>query len=654
MNLMKKTAELAEAEREQLASGQRPAPRFQNKVQRVAFKALAVFFALVLAFTLISRAAVGITVARVDVKKPMTGILTQRTTISGSLAAQGDLELTLPGGIRVNKIGVSVGQRVNAGDVLLEMDQDGLTSAIEKLKGDIALLDLKISGAAKGNSSSSLNAVLNAQAGLKNAQEDYDRLVSGCAGTEERAAEDLAQAQADLDEAKAALEKAKTRAKTELVKAAQEKVDAAKEALATAQTSAKDAIDVAQEAINSAQDQQTTVDSSYFSALNAYNRAKENLDKALAGDDQNAIATAQAALDQAQISLDGADASSNAAYRTLKRAKENLKTVQEKWDAKVKEAEADLNEANTKLSEAQSKTDMSEEALVISAQGTVDNAERALKTAQRGSDDSVAATADQLLAAQRQVESAQRTLDQANTAAAEERANNQSASRQAEVERLGYVNDRREAQKKLDSLLAATSNGGALTAPVTGTVLSIMSETGLTTEGAKVASISRSDQGFEFKGKVTQEEAEKLAVGDEGTISFTVDGKSRDLRAPVTAIGMADDKGMVDITVDLPEGNYPIGASAKFEISKRSETHNTVLPLGALRNDGENYVLVLKEKQTVMGTEQTVEKVPVTVNEKDSESMAVTAPALAYDAQVIVGANKPLAEGDRVRVNENP
>lgn len=654
MNLMEKTAELAEAEREQLASGKRPAPRFQNKVQRVAVKALAVFFALVLAFTLISRAAVGITVARVDVKKPMTGILTQRTTISGNLAAQGDLELTLPGGIRVNQINASVGQRVNAGDVLLEMDLDGLTSAIEKLKGDISLLDLKISGAAKGNSAGSLNAVLNAQAGLKTAQEDYDRLVSGRATTDERAAEDLAQAQTDLDEAKAALEKAKTKAKTELVKAAQEKVDAAKEALADTQALSKDALDTAQENINSAQDQQTSVDGSYFSALNAYNRAKTAYDNAVAsGSDETVLAPLRSAMEQAENSMNSLSDQSSAAYRAVKRAKEGLKTAQEKWAAKVKEAEADVSEANTKLTEAQNKTDMSEESLVISAQSAVDSAERFLKTSQRGSDDSITATADALLTAQRQIDSAQRTLDQANAAAAEERATNQSANRQAEVERLGYVNDRREAQKKLDSLLAAASNGGALTAPVAGTVLSIMSETGLTTEGAKVASISRSDQGFEFKGQVTQEEAEKLAVGDEGTISFTVDGKSHDLRAPITAIGMANDKGMVDITVDLPEGNYPTGAAAKFEISKRSEQYNTVLPLGALRNDGKDYVLVLKETQTVMGTEQTVEKVLVTVDEKDSEQMAVSG-SLAYDAQVIVGSNKPLAEGDRVRVNENP
>lgn len=652
MNLIEKVGTRAENERQQLASGQRPAPRFQNKLQRMAFKALAVFFALVLAFTIISRAAVGVTVARVDVQKPMTGILTQRATISGAITAQGDLELTLPGGIRVNRINASVGQRVNAGDVLLELDEEGLTSAVEKLKGDLALLDLKIAGAEKGNSNSAMNAVLNAQTTLATAREDYDRLVAGRTTTEERAAEDLALAQADYDEAVAALEKAKSKAKTELVKAAQEKVDAAKKALADTQESSKEALDAAQEAINSAQDQQSTIDTSYFAAANAYNQAKAAYD-ALADDDP-AKSAARAAMNQAENSMNNLSDQSNTAYRAVKRAKEKLKTQQEKWAAEVKKAEDEVAAVTGKLTDAQNKTDMSEEALVISAQAALDGAQRALKTAQRSTDDTVTATADQLLTAQRAIDSAQRALTQAEETAAEERVTNQTARRQAEVERLGYVNDKREAQKKLDSLLTAAANGGKLTAPVAGTVLTILAETGLTTEGAKAASLSRSDQGFEFIGKVPQDEAEKLSVGDEGSLSYTAEGKTRDLWATISAIGMADDKGMVEVTSTLPEGNYPTGANAKLELSKRSESYNTVLPLGALRSEGnDKYVLVLKEKQTVMGVEQTVEKVPVTVDGQDSEQMAVTAPALAYDAQVIISANKPLSAGDRVRVNTN-
>ena len=669
-DLMERAKTRAEQERLQLASGGRPAPRMKHAVQRTAAKALAVFFVLMLVLTLLSRAADGVTVARVQTQNARSGVLTQRLTSGGAIEAQGDLEITLPAGVRVTRIVAAKGQQVKAGDTLLELDLEALQNAIEKLEGDAALLDLKIAGAAQGNSGSSTDAILSAQDALntaqitlENAQEDYERLQ-----------EDLKQAQADCDEAAAALEKAKVKAKEELVKAAQDKADAAREALENAKESARDAEEAAQQAVDSAQDQQTSNDSSYFAAVNTYNRAveavnqaKAELDSLLANtpDDAAAIAAARSALLQAEANRDQAEASMNSladasstVYKTLKRAKENLKNVQEKWAEKLKKAEGELNEAESKLTEAKDKTDMSEEPAVVSAQSAVDAAQRSLQSVQRSVEDAGVSTGDQLLAAQRAIESAQRGVESAQRGvesarrqAENERLTNQNASRQAEIERLGYVSQRRETQKKLDELSAVAEAGGKLAAPIDGTVLGILEETGATQDGTKAATISRSDRGFQFEGSVTQKEAESLAAGDEGTLSFTKDGKRQEVRGVrVTSIGMADDKGNVKITAVLGDGVWPTGVSAKLEIAKRSETYDSCLPLGALRSDSNgDFVLVLRETQTVMGTQQTVVKVPVQVLAKDSENMAISASALGWDDQVVTSANKPISEGDRVR-----
>lgn len=681
-DLMERARTRAEQERLQLASGERPTPRMKHAVQRTAAKALAVFFVLMLVLTLLSRAADGVTVARVETQAAKSGVLTQRITAGGVIEAQGDLEITLPAGIRVTRIAAAKGQQVKAGDTLLELDLEALQSAIEKLENDIDLLDLKIANAAGGNSGASTDAILSAQdaldtaqVNLKNAQEDYERLKEGRGTAEERIQEDLRQAQADCDEAAAALEKSKVKAKEELVKAAQEKADAAKEALETTKESARDAEDSAQQAVDSAQDQQSSNDSSYFAAVNTYNRAVEavkqaqaELDELLANspDDTAAIAAARSALLQAQSGQDQAEAGMNSLadagstiYKSLKRAKENLKSVQEKWTEKIQKAEREAAEAETKLAEAKEKTDMSEEPAVVSAQNALESAQRALQSAQRSAEDAGTSTEDQLLAArrtiesaQRGVESAQRGLENARRQAENERLTNQNTRAQAEIERLGYVSQRRESQKKLDELKAVAEAGGRLAAPIDGTVLSILEETGTTQDGAKAAVLSRSDQGFQFEGSIPQKEAETLAVGDEGTLSFTKDGKSQNVRGVrITSIGMADDKGMVKVTAVLGDGAWPTGGSAKLEISKRSETYNTCLPLGALRSDADGkFVLVLREKQTVMGTEQTVVKVPVEVLAQDSENMAVEASALGWDDQVVTSANKPISEGDRVRL----
>ena len=60
-------------------------------------------------------------------------------------------------------------------------------------------------------------------------------------------------------------------------------------------------------------------------------------------------------------------------------------------------------------------------------------------------------------------------------------------------------------------------------------------------------------------------------------------------------------------------------------------------------------MLVLQEKNTVMGIEQTVVRVEVTVLDRDSESMAVESSLMGTE-QVVTSSSKPIGEGDRVRL----
>ena len=99
----------AEEERVRLQSGEKPKSRFTSRLQRTAVRLLAGFFALMLCLTLVSRAAEGVTVARVKTQRPKTGILTQRVDLSGTIEPLGDLDLTLPAGIQVTSIRAQAG-----------------------------------------------------------------------------------------------------------------------------------------------------------------------------------------------------------------------------------------------------------------------------------------------------------------------------------------------------------------------------------------------------------------------------------------------------------------------------------------------------------------------------------------------------------------
>lgn len=653
----------AEEERVRLQSGEKPKSRFTSRLQRTAVRLLAGFFALMLCLTLVSRAAEGVTVARVKTQRPKTGILTQRVDLSGTIEPLGDLDLTLPAGIQVTSIRAQAGQRVEPGDPLLELDGAGLDRTMEKLRNDIRLLDLKIQNALSGNSGDDTEAILAAQRALADAQEDYDRLVNSRERAEGRSGEDLLTAQADYDKAVEDLEKAEKKALENLVKEAEEKVKGAQKDLEAVQEAAQSAIESAQASLTAAQDSAKAFSEPYYNSVRNLKTAKERLQKAQAElqELQDSGTATEAQLQAAQEKVDAAQAEVDAANWSMEsynykgdlavtRAAEELTKVTERQGEKVKKAERALEEAKAELEKVKKESDVSEEALVVSARSALEGAERALKTAQRGVEDTDVATDDQIFTAGRAVEAAQRAVEQAQRKAEENRLSAAKDQRSREIERLGYESERREQARTMAELERVAAGGGVLTAPIAGTVQSILTETGRTQDGVSVASLSRSDQGFQLEAATDEKSAEKLSLGDQGKVTYHQDGKAREAVGVVSAIGAADDKGQVKVTVTLPEGSYPAGVSAKLELSKRSEQYGACLPLGALRGDGDkDYVLVLQEKNTVMGIEQTVVRVEVTVLDRDSESMAVESSLMGTE-QVVTSSSKPIGEGDRVRL----
>lgn len=235
-----------------------------------------------LCLTLVSRAAEGVTVARVKAQRPKTGILTQRVDLSGTIEPLGDLDLTLPAGIQVTSIRAQAGQRVEPGGPPAGAGRRRAGRTMEKLRNDIRLLDLKIQNALSGNSGDDTEAILAAQQALADAQEDYDRLVNSRERAEGRSGEDLLTAQADYDKAVEDLEKAEKKALENLVKEAEEKVKGAQKDLEAVQEAAQSAIESAQAGLTAAQDSAKAFSEPYYNSVRNLKTAKERLQKAQA------------------------------------------------------------------------------------------------------------------------------------------------------------------------------------------------------------------------------------------------------------------------------------------------------------------------------------------------------------------------------------
>ena len=565
----------------------------------------------------------------------------------------------------VKRILVRTGQQVRAGEVLMELDQEDLAQSIAQLKTDIGILELRLAQAAPGESAPGDAGVQAAQRALEDAQTDYQHLEARRARAGERAAEDLALAQEAEAQAQSELRRAEERARERLIQAAEDKCKAAGDSLSAVQEAARDAIEGAEDAVTAALDAQNSYRKGYYEAVEQTGRLKEQLSAAQAelwglldgGASEEAVRAAQERVDSLAAALESAKWSepnySYSADLAVRRAQDNVTKVTDRQNEKIAAAQAEVDRAQEELERTRAEPEIGDDSEVLAAQAALKSAGQGVRSARRALEDTAAETEAQLLAARRAVEQAEIALESAQAQAEDQRltqARTQEESRrQNEIDAMGWRSERDTLRRRLASLEGAAALDGALAAPADGTVLSVLERPGQLQTAQTAAVLSQGDAGFRFRGSLSQEEAARLAEGDEGVLTFTQDGKSRSLDVTLDAPGAPDEKGQATVTALLPEGTYPTGAPARLEIARRSGQYPLCLPLSALRSDGDgDYVLALREEETAMGLVQTAVRVPVTVTDRDSDQMAVSGALSGSDA-VITGSSRPVAEGDRVR-----
>ena len=183
-----------------------------------------------------------------------------------------------------------------------------------------------------------------------------------------------------------------------------------------------------------------------------------------------------------------------------------------------------------------------------------------------------------------------------------------------------------------------------------GIVTSVVAENGGVTTDT-IASIADKNEGYKFVGEidksnrtlVKQGQTVALNLGSSGIIeNLTIDSISKNDDNPDT----------LKVTVVLPVGIGEIDESGEIIVSSKSKKYGTCVPLAALRQgDGDSYyILVVTEKETVLGEELTAKKVDVKVEKRDGEYAAVSDGSLGRNDKIIIDSNKTVEDGDRVRL----
>ena len=279
------------------------------------------------------------------------------------------------------------------------------------------------------------------------------------------------------------------------------------------------------------------------------------------------------------------------------------------------------------------------QANVETATAALEAADEALYQAEKAAESANEAA----LSAAQSVEDSRNTalhnLEEAQEQVAEQNALDRAAAAVSEAEAAAC-------QAELDALLALQQAGGSLLAPMNGTIIRLDLQPGQasTSVGGLLAG---EDSDYTLELKLDEEQAQRITVG---TVLHVRQNRTEG-DAAVQSLSAPDADGTVTVAATLPDGAWTAG-SASVNATAQGARQELIVPASAVRQEsGGPYVLALEEQNTLLGLQNVLVSLPVTVLESGDTTAAVTGP-LDHTTQVVVGSNKAVAAGDRVRVND--
>lgn len=349
----------------------------------------------------------------------------------------------------------------------------------------------------------------------------------------------------------------------------------------------------------------------------AANQAQEGLQRSYASfhkaDDagQQGIQDAKDARDSAQSALDDLRAHPPASPELVATPEQaTAESARSAWQAKLAAAEAAVKQADAAVTAAGQAAESSLDGALAGAQAAEDSRNSALHSYQK----EAAQTADS------------NTLDRAD----------------ANVTRAAIET----AKTELAALNALQSAHYQYLSPADGTLTTLALEPGKAST-AVGGLIAGADAGSTLTATLTEDQAKLVTVGTALRVS---QGSGAEQSATVNTLAAPGDDGSVQLTAALPAGSWKAGA-ASLSITAQGAEQSLTLPGTAVNQDAEGkFVYIVEEQNTVLGIQNVLVRIPVTVLESGDTTAAVSG-ALSADSVVVSGSNKPLSTGAKVRLD---
>ena len=655
-------------------------------------KITAVFFACMLCFTVLSRAADQMSVAVVSTSRPENRMITHEVRASGKIVQNQELAVTTEPNQRVKTLYVSEGDRVKKGDLLFEVDMTVLEEQILNQQQEMEKQNLTVSDA---KSQKDVNAQQKASQQAQ-AAEQYS-LSTHSAGVR------LSRAEKALSEAKKELKKFRKKhqkdtsvqdssVEASLEKACEEKAQAyiqAQQELTEVQWKIENAVNTAlQEAINAGTTASLVSNGAVLTGCalqempetepeiiveegleGEESNAADGMEDAGGGTADNGISGGDTQEESGNIEDNGADGGTADNGTTGENGSigGSGNTIIEGTDGSGEGNRAPTQEELDRIEQSVRSSYASE---LTAAQQKADNAllekqeaEAALAQYQKERMDAESAqnkdSEKQLIA---NVKAAQQAYEDAAIAANEAAVTSGRAVQQAGIPDAQNSSDRmneityEQMELQLAKLEKLKEEGGRIKAPSDGLITKIQVITGEKTTDTTAMLMTDLSKGYRFTGEITKEQEEYIGTGD--LVTLTGSSKKQVLEElPVESVTEDEEnKSIRHITVQIPQESdvFALGAAATLSFSKKSEAYPICVPISALRLDEKNqtYVLVTEQYESVLGTETRARRVGVTVLEKNESYAALSEGGISSQQEVIISSAKAVDDGSRVRVQK--
>lgn len=581
-----------------------PPKEERDKVKQIAIKALGGFLIIMVALTGLSRSADAITTPQVVAERPKGGRIDQKVEVSGNLKARDEESMEVGEGLLVKNVFVEEGERVQKGDVLLELDAKEIKEKLETAEDDLKKLQLRLEQLGLNKDFTANHSPMEtAKKTLTELEKDKIELVKKEDIQVERAKEKVREAEEDLKEAEANF------------------ATFQEESLEEQLTKAKEAEKEAQKYLN---DQKYEKDKALKRAQQTVDEAKENL-----------------------WLLGGGEAT--AALQALERAEMEYEITKSDWERTLKAAEESLQKAKEKMQKLEN-GEIDDE-LFKQEEEKVKVARNQVKEQERLLEDTIVSREDAIADLDRKIEDAKKDLVKAESEEENLALNKEQDLQKESIEKELMQLDIEAKKREIARLQKATEEGGQLKAPSAGIIGEVKVKKGDKTTQGDLLVFVRDTSEYILEAHLSKEEAEYIQIGDK--VQVTLEGEKTPLENTVVeniVPVQGDTGGKKKVSISVPKGEP--GMSATLKVTKESDKYRYILPIEALKEDnGSQYILVAKQQTTTLGEQIIAERVEVMVRDKNQSSVAVEGP-LGVEDRVIIRSNKPILAGDRVRLVE--